>query len=390
MKLYRDLYVFELKKIIFRKLTLIVLALLLMITAVTTVGDVLSNAFAEKDGGAGLGTCFSYLAQQNKDRRALDGQKIDDALLDEMQSALAEQTDAETDIAIYDRLYYWLWDIFGSAEDALTTDAAGLYAARKSNVELEWERKQLNEDERAYWQAKNAQVEQPLTYRYYGGWGEIAGSIAYIDMTLLMFLSAALSGVFSDEHTYKTDQLILCTRMGKHLYPIKLLAGLTVGLVGALVLFGFNAILCFALYGMDGASAALQMALNECPRPITVGQGALILFFLLLAAGLLYSVLALFLSQCLKSSVATICVMMGYLMATIMLQPNFSRIVIQLWMLLPLNLVDLSSFLDGRLVPFFGGYLNDMQAAPLLYLLVGIVLVLLAKASYERYQVTGR
>ena len=146
------------------------------------------------------------------------------------------------------------------------------------------------------------------------------------------------------EHTRKTDQVILCTRLGKKkLYAAKTLAGLTVGvgftLLLSLLMFGIIAF----LYGFDGYDTILQFVLLR-PFNLTVGQAALILVGLSFAGAALISIFTMMLSEVTKNSIATIGIITGVLLVTmfIMEMPANLKLLSEIWYLLPSNLVSLN------------------------------------------------
>lgn len=138
-------------------------------------------------------------------------------------------------------------------------------------------------DSEAFYEKLNAQLEantpagltesisfdEPIVYHgYFDGWRQIADMMKLITCMETHIIGINLSSTaFTVEHTRKTDQVILCTRLGKKkLYAAKTLAGLTVGvgftLLLSLLMFGIIAF----LYGFDGYDTILQ--LSCCARLI--------------------------------------------------------------------------------------------------------------------------
>lgn len=70
--------------------------------------------------------------------------------------------------------------------------------------------------------------------------------------------------------------------------------------------------------------------------------------------------------------------------------PERYRALSQLWSYLPSEFTATWNIFNPRTVPLFGIYLLPWQAAPLLYLVAGILLVLLGKRMFAGYQVSGR
>ena len=77
--------------------------------------------------------------------------------------------------------------------------------------------------------------------------------------------------------------------------------------------------------------------------------------------------------------------------ARIIVIPREFRVMSQIWNYFPMNLLKIDQgFLDVRLVNIFGVKLTSWQFAPILYLILGGILVLLGRRCYCRHQVQGR
>ena len=208
----------------------------------------------------------------------------------------------------------------------------------------------------------------------------------------IMFIAICLSTVFTVEHTRKTDQVILCTRLGKKkLYAAKTLAGLTVGvgftLFLSLLMFGIIAF----LYGFDGYDTILQFVLLR-PFNLTVGQAALILVGLSFAGAALISIFTMMLSEVTKNSIATIGIITGVLLVTmfIMEMPANLKLLSEIWYLLPSNLVSLNGAFRYSMFHVGGSPLAAYQYAPIVYLVLAVIFALIGKLTYNRYQINGR
>lgn len=184
----------------------------------------------------------------------------------------------------------------------------------------------------------------------------------------------------------------LCSQYGKRqLYLAKMLAGITFGAVTAVFLYGTAAISSILIYGPDGFDAALQLAFTMSSWNMSIGTSILILFFVLLIVSVLYSVIIMVLSETLNSSVAVMAIPVGIMLLTMMINiPYQFRTASQIYDLLPTNLLVKGALWDNRLVYVFGKYLNNFQAAPIIYLIAAILLLLMGKRAYQKYQVGAR
>lgn len=117
----------------------------------------------------------------------------------------------------------------------------------------------------------------------------------------------------------------------------------------------------------------------------------MILFGLTLLAGVLEAVLAMVLSEQLGSSVAVMAVLVSITLINLLVSlPERWRVLSQMYELFPMRLIADGSFYDCRLVPLPGGYLRNVCFAALLYPALTVLLALIGRRSYQRYQITGR
>ncbi len=70
--------------------------------------------------------------------------------------------------------------------------------------------------------------------------------------------------------------------------------------------------------------------------------------------------------------------------------PYQFRTLSQIYDLLPTNLLVTWAFWDDRLVSIFGKYLTNFQIAPIIYLMFTVLLFLVGKRRYQKYQIGAR
>ena len=193
--------------------------------------------------------------------RIQEGRKLDTSLLEEMKAALNqyyENTDDDImklpteQINEWKKLYlntylpYWgIRTIVKSYLDCNNEklyewipDETQLYEKRAENLEKSWMDNCLTEKEKKFWREKEKKKEVPETFSYTIGWFYLLKMGNEIPLFLSIVIGICLVSVFSEEHTRKTDQVILCTYHGRKLaYHAKMFAGILFGLVFTLVCF---------------------------------------------------------------------------------------------------------------------------------------------------------
>lgn len=442
----KTLYVYELRKIVCRRIVWITGGIMLLLCVSLSFVDLISTSSDFGEGNEEIVVSgYEMMKIRRECARALSGRKIDDSLLQEMQdfsrgegmkresqdvdpatgivvsvepgetdaergAGAKEETDAEGDgdakeeadvktepEDIWDRLWaaqkytpirIYVYRIMDYG-DGKTMDAAGLYSEREKLIAQNREDQMLKQEEMEYWKKNDAGLELPFTYEYAEGWGELWNQSYVVNCMLLLLLLVSLSNVFSMEHQQKTDAVILCTRHGKReLYIAKVLAGITFGAAAALLLSGITLLSDLAVYGADGFGGALQIEFPLSSWRMSVGESVLVLFFMLLAISAMYSIVILFLSEWLKKGVSVMAILVGIMTFTLFIDIPFQlRTLSQVYDLLPTNLLMPWGLWDDRLFSVFGGYLTQFEAAPVMYALLSAVLLFLGRRIWQKQQV---
>ena len=375
---------FEMRKILRRKITVLALAAVSLLMIAMNIGEYVA------------GTKIV-----NKEEQALVGRKIDDALLGEMRQAVepkAATMDDGTQVivgvgikdAAYQPLMDYLTTIGGNMDKAYYMTETGLTTRFHGVIDEAMREQYLTDEEIEYWQTRRESSPMPLTYgEIQNGWGDSVGIIYVVALLDLIVIAATLSGMFSDERQLRTDALIFSSRNGKkRLVTAKLLAGAAVGLLETLVILAVCVITEFAISGFSGGEASVQFFVGPTAMDMPVRKAFLIFAGLMLIIGLLLSVFAMCLSQLTRSSTAVIAVMMGLWLVSMITLPYRMRFLSQVSSFLPVTFLGSWVFSDYRTVNLFGHLFTILQAAPVIYLLLTVLMCGAAEYSYGKYQVT--
>ena len=411
MKRIGTLYAYELKKIASRKIVWIVGIIMIFLCAFLSFSDLISSSYYGEDEISG----YEAMKINQEYARNLADRKIDDTLLREMQDYYSredveesndsisggqisiitdesQEDEIDKEIKEYTPIYAYVKEITEDSNMALKISSDELYKMREKSILQNRTDQMLTEKEMDYWEEKDKQIETPFTYEYTESWSNLWNYMYTINYMILLMLAICLSNVFSVEYLRKTDAIILCSQYGKkHLYLAKVLAGISFGVIIAILFFGITAISSICVYGADGFSAALQIAFPLSSWNISVGESVLVLLFVLLIISVLYSVAIVILSEILKNSVAVMAIPVGIMILTMMIDiPYQFRIASQIYDLLPTNLLTVWELWDDRLVSVLGKYLTNFQIAPILYLIIIIVLFFVGKRVYLKHQIGAR
>lgn len=398
MRQFGILFFYEIKKITQRKSTWITLGILLVCFLFLAGGSALGSTYIE---GEFLETHKEGYATDRKNGIKLSGRKLDDTLFSEMKEAYAGIEEKEFTIEEYQtkvrpfRAVYEIVCFSPSELNPLTITENTFYRAREEAVKESWVKNKLTEKEKDYWQEKEDRLTTPFIYQYAKGY-EFLVSMQGVYMVCLLvsfFIAVCMSSIFTEEHVRKTDQLILCSRLGrKQTYFAKILAGGLVSFLAGILFLGITIAGSFLMFGSEGFSAMVQLLAPDYSYAMNVGQIFLIMAGILLLACVLTGVFTMVLSEITRSNIGTMAAVVAILFLARLVQvPADWRIISQLMNFFPINIVKFDAgFTDIRLVSLLGCRLTSWQFVPVLYVFLTAVLVFAGKKVYCRYQVQGR
>lgn len=404
MNTFGSLYCYECKKIWDRKLVKISFALCLLLVVITGTVRLFGSYVVD---GEVIGSVYDEIRIDQSYAKKLNNRKIDQKLLEEMVTAYRKVPDtpgkhysASPEYQRYARPYSEIFDFAVGTTDLLPSDIflnwepseQDLYGRRNVWLLENWEDMKLSESEIDFWQQREDQVEKPIVFQEHEGYNHMLLTYQTVAVLVILFVSIALSGIFPEEHSRRTDQLILSSLMGrKNLYRAKIAAGISCAAGTVLVFFAVISLLIFSLYGSEGFGAAFQLLYTSSSDPITVGQALLIAYANMLIAAVVVSVAVMILSELLHSNMAALAVSAGLLLASMAVSvPVQYRIAAQIWNWLPWCFPVLWNVFGEYTLPAFGMHFTPWQAVPAIYLLLSAAIAWGGRYVYQRYQVSGR
>lgn len=396
------LYQFELKKLAKRKLLWITALVSLLCIGFTVTSGLFGTYYVE---GEPVESHYQIFKTDQVYRKALSGREIDQKLIQETVDAYMQipmgverytltqeyQTYARPYSDIFNLIRYWtgmeLQDIRNWEVDQDT-----LYMARTELLEKEWQKIPLTESEKEFWRNKENQMPIPLSYHYHEGYEIALDSFLTIGVVMLFFVAICLSSVFSEEHTRRTDQLMLSSAKGKTTaYWAKILAGITISVAAATLMSLITIFLCLSIFGAEGFETPMQICYTAYSYPLTMGEACLIAYGVLIITSILAGIFAMVLSELLHSGVATLAISSGLIILGGMISvPEQYRILAQMWDWSPMAYLSKWNVFDLRTLTLFGQCFTSWQVVPAIYILLSVVLAVVGKYIYQRYQVYGR
>lgn len=268
--------------------------------------------------------------------------------------------------------------------------AEKFYAAQWERTQAAWEDYGLSEGEKAYWTEKVSQIEKPWVYQEpWAGAGQAFVSVN----TLLFFLPLAAAvcvcALFSEDRRTRTELLVFVSRKSRMcLYGAKILAGVTVMALVAVLLIGAMVLPLIYVWGTEGFRAPIQFYNSVASsRPITMGQMFLPILLMLALFALLYGGLTMLVSMLSHSALAALGV--PVVLSFTMYMMNFSWRDGRLADYFRHNLMGMEGVRNVRLVNLFGVYLDNFQSGAILYLGVTVFMLALCWPFWRRSAENG-
>ena len=105
---------------------------------------------------------------------------------------------------------------------------------------------------------------------------------------------------------------------------------------------------------------------------------------------IIYSAFAMFLSQVLNNRSAATAIMVIGLFLSMINVPEAFGLLSKVWSYLPGAYIGSWTFTEYRLIHIFGKFFNNLQMAPVFWMIVSMIFIAIAGCSYKQYQVKGK
>lgn len=402
MNHFGTLYRYECKKLLSKKIVWISFLLCIITIAISLFAPFWGNYYAE---GKLVDTNYNMYQIDRRYSKALNGREINQELLEETIAAYRkipgmEKYTLTEEYQQYARPYSEIFNFIRGTTGMQASEVIrswqpsedDLYTKRQTWLTSLWEDLGLSKGEIDFWKEREGQIKMPYVYQDYHGYATMISSYQTVGLFVLMLIAICLSGIFSDEHTRKTDQIILSSPLGKErLYWAKIATGISFAAISTILFFVFTAITTICLYGIEGFHAVFQFVYASNSDPITCGQAVLIAYGNMVITAMIASVFVMVLSELLRSNIAALAISTGLLiMAMIVMIPEQYRVLAQIWGWLPWSFLTPWNIFGKYTISIFDHYLTSWQAVPVIYIITSVMLAAIGKSVYQRFQVSGR
>ena len=248
----------------------------------------------------------------------------------------------------------------------------------------------LSKGEMDFWQKRESQIKKPFTWKYHEAYDILISCYQTVGLLVMFLIAICLSGTFSEDHALKTDQIILCSALGKtRLYWVKIMVGVSFSVFSAVLLSVVTFIMAICLYSPDGFHAAFQLIYAGNSDPVTCGQAVLIAFVNMIFAAIITGIFVMVLSELLHSNIATLAVYAGLLVtAMIVSVPEQYRLLAQIWDWLPWCFIAPWNVFGDYTLSITGYYFAPWQIMPVIYLIAGMACAGFGYPLYKRFRIS--
>ena len=408
MNNFLPLYLYEMKKLLSRKLVWISWLIILLLEVAVIISPFIGDYYI--DGEKADSNMDMYITDANYEK-SFNQKPLNQALIDEAwaayskvpmdidgekhYSSTSEYQDYARPYSSVVRAVCYIAGIQNIKEAVVNWNATEdeMYEKRKEYLEGRWNAYYLTEAEKEFWRKEEEKIQKPFVLNYCDGYATFAWNIV-IGVGAYSIIAAAvcLAGIFTDETARRTDQLILCSKNGRaRLYYVKIAAGISLSVLGVITVLAISAIINFSIYGIDGFNTAIQLIL-ESSYNLSIGSTVIIMTLVSVISVICAALFTMLLSQLVRSNIATLAtITMIFLLTMFVNIPNHCRVLSQIIdYIFPSRFLMGQYAIDTRLIKIGDILLMPYYAVPVMYIVLGICFVLIGGVIYRRQEINGR
>lgn len=407
MNIFRNLVSYEYKKIFKRKGAVITLVLAAAVSLFSVFGTIIGYVYDSN--GEPVMSRYDDLKTDLEYARKLSGRVIDTELIMEAAEAYSklELNSAEkyTDSEEYENFARKYIEIYSIVHSVYNTSSERFDAQDFGNMTVEQAEKfyeiRRQKQEQAVMQTKMSDkakqsvlsadnaVEKPIIFEASEGYSRFFAIMYTTGIIIAVAAAIIFAPLFSGEYTSGADSLILSSKHGKNLLVwAKLFVALTLSAGLAVILTVLTYAECMAIWGTDGAGAAIQLQVPMMSYPLNMGQCALLYSVSVFAACLMTAALTALLSAGIKTPFGTIVIMSVVIIAPMMM--NVSEDIVwlyKLFCLLPSNMMAFWCIIDSIQFEIFGLVIRPYIFTPVFAIVAAVIFSVSAFRVFGKRQV---
>jgi len=123
-----------------------------------------------------------------------------------------------------------------------------------------------------------------------------------------------------------------------------------------------------AISGLSGQEASVQFFVGPSAMDMAIGEALVRYVVIMLIIGIMFSVMAMSLSQITHSTIPVVAFLMLLWLMSMVNIPDSLGILARIWSFMPVTFLGSWNFNDYHLVPVFGHLLTNIEATPIIFL----------------------
>lgn len=400
----RQLYYFELKKIICKRVNQIAMLLGLILVIICNIVQIQGESF--RDGDKEISGVSAILKQEEVEN-SLTSELNEEFLTDFLQEYQRQMSDSPYGydweliepqrnlFSCISRNYVeWNEQIDWENLNKINTEGGiGFYDRRIQKIETllnaEYTYGNFSEAEKEYWLAKANTIVTPFLWGGTNAWDIIWTGIELL-FYLFFVISLCIAPIFAGEYQNRTDALLLTSKYGKSkVISAKILAAFTFVFIYIAVCSLVSIGISCSLLGIDGWNMPVQLWDTIIPYQMTVFKACMINLSVMFLISFFVTAFSLLISALSKSPMIVLALNILLVFGTIFLTSSKSS---GLWnkilYLLPLNCIDLKHVLRTYNSYQFGGLIiSYLEMIFIVYIALIIICLLCTGKGFKGHQV---
>lgn len=397
MNIFWNLVSYEYKKIFKRKGAVITLILAAAVSLFSVFGTIIGYVYDSN--GEPVMSRYDDMKTDLEYARKLSGRAIDTELITEAvrEYQMLDTNDSQYVFSEKYREYNAIYDIahsvygcnFKGFRELTQEQIEQFYEFRRQKQEQSINRTKMSDKAKQSFISTDNGVEKPIIFEASEGYSRFFAIMYTTGIIIAVAAAIIFAPLFSGEYTSGADSLILSSKHGKNLLVwAKLFVALTLSAGLAVILTVLTYTECIAIWGTDGAGAAIQLQMPMMSYPLNMGQCALLYSASVFAACIMTTALTALLSAAIKTPSGTIVIMSVIIIAPMML--NVSEDIVwlyKLFCLLPSNMMAYWYILDSIQFELFGLVIRPYIFTPVFAAIAAVIFSISAYHVFRKKQV---
>ena len=276
--------------------------------------------------------------------------------------------------------YFWVWKTISNMgvnpfnENISETTIESLLMEQTEEL---YDNLSLSDEEQAFWK-EHKNLEFPLKMAYTPAYRQIFSNMRWIHLMILFFVILMLCESFSLDHKYRVHPILQASKLGPvYAALIRTAAGIIITIGVSICLYAVTVIIQFLIFGTDGWNAPIQQigGLQWSRLVVTCGEAIFIMCGTSMIIAVTIAAITMAVSELSHSGNLPIWILLTFLLMTMFFDYGifyWNRELAQIWQYLPIQRVNDALLYDERLVYIGSHYMTAIPFVLSVYLIVAM------------------